>query len=111
MGASYPIVLLVHSWLRWAVLAALVLVVVPSALGRRSAVPTWSTADERTHVVLVSLVDLQLLVGLWLYGASPFARAFLADVGGNMHNRMLRFFGLEHITMMLIAVILVHVGR
>jgi hypothetical protein len=111
VGASYPIALLAHSWIRWAVLVLLVIVVIRSWRGRTGFGP-WSAVDERLHVALVSVVDLQFLVGLWLYlGASPFAQAFLADVGANVHNRTLRFFGLEHVTMMIAAIAFVHVGR
>jgi hypothetical protein len=109
MGATYPTALLIHSWVRWAVLLGLVLVVARTWLGRRSG--RWSPADEGTHTFLVAAADLQFLVGLWLYVASPFAQAFLGDVGTNVHNRELRFFGLEHITMMVVAVALIHVGR
>jgi hypothetical protein len=109
MGASYPIALMIHSWVRWAVLIGLVLVVVRAWAGRRSGV--WTPADEGVHTALVAAADLQLLVGLWLYGASPFARAFLSDLGTNMRNRELRFFGLEHVTVMILAIALLHVGR
>jgi hypothetical protein len=108
--ATYPIALLLHSWVRWAVLALLIVVVVRAWQGR-TGFGAWLPLDERMHTVLVAVVDLQLLLGLWLYGASPFARAFLGDLGTNIHNRELRFFGLEHVTMMLLAVALVHVGR
>ena len=110
MTATYPIALLFHSWVRWAVLAMLVVVVVRAWQGR-TGFGAWLPLDERMHTALVGVVDLQLMIGLWLYGASPFARAFLGDLGTTIHNRELRFFGLEHVTMMLIAVALVHVGR
>jgi hypothetical protein len=110
LGAIYPTVLLVHSWLRWAVLIMLVIVVVRAWQGR-TGFGAWMPLDERLHTALVSVVDLQMLVGLLLYAASPFAWAFLGDLGTTIHNRELRFFGLEHVTMMLAAVALVHVGR
>ncbi len=111
MGATYPIALLVHSWARWAVLGLLVAVVIRAWRGR-TGFGGWTPLDERLHVALVGVTDLQLLVGLWLYfGASPFARAFLTDLGNAIHVRELRFFGLEHATIMLAAVAFVHVGR
>lgn len=110
MGATYPIALFIHSWLRWAVLVGLVLVVVRSWQARRTG--RWTAGDNSLHGGLAGMTDLQLLVGLWLYlGASPFARAFLTGLGGSMGNRELRFWGLEHATMMLAAVVFVHVGR
>jgi len=111
LGATYPIALLVHSWARWAVLGLLVAVVIRAWRGR-TGFGGWTPLDERLHVALVGVTDLQLLVGLWLYfGASPFARAFLTDLGNAIHVRGLRFFGLEHATIMLAAVAFVHVGR
>ena len=111
MGATYPIALLVHSWVRWAVLGLLVAVVIRAWRGR-TGFGGWTPLDERLHVALVGVTDLQLLVGLWLYfGASQFTRAFLTDLGNAIHVRELRFFGLEHATIMLAAVAFVHVGR
>jgi hypothetical protein len=109
--STYPVSLIGHSWLRWAVLIALVLVVGRAWAAWRSG-RTWTPLDERLHAALVGLADLQFLIGLWLYlAASPFVRAFLEDVGTNVHNRQLRFFGLEHPTMMIAAVACLHIGR
>ena len=110
MSAMYPTVLLLHSWVRWAVLILLVVVVFRAWQGR-TGFGAWLPLDERLHTALVAVVDLQLIVGLLLYGASPFARAFIGGLGATMSNRELRFYGLEHLTMMLAAVAFVHVGR
>ena len=110
MGAIYPTVLLLHSWTRWAVLVLLVVVVVRAWQGR-TGFGAWLPLDERLHTALVGVVDAQFMIGVLLYAASPFARAFIGDLGTNIHNRELRFFGLEHVTMMLVAVAFVHVGR
>ncbi len=111
MLSTYPITLFAHSWLRWVVLVCLVLVVVRSLRGWLGG-HLWTPTDERLHSALVAAADLQFLVGLWLYvGASPFVRAFLANPGVEIHTRLLRFFGLEHIVIMVVAVALIHVGR
>jgi hypothetical protein len=110
VGAIYPTVLLLHSWTRWAVLILLVVVVVRAWQGR-TGFGAWLPLDERMHTALVSVADLQFVLGVLLYAASPFAHAFLGDLGTTIHNRELRFFGLEHVTMMVVAVTLVHVGR
>jgi hypothetical protein len=55
---------------------------------------------------------VQLLVGLVLYALlSPFARAFFAAPALAMKDPVLRFFGVEHTVTMLIAVVVLHVGR
>jgi hypothetical protein len=60
----------------------------------------------------VGTLDLQLLIGLVLYfGLSPITRAAFQDFGAAMGNSMLRFWAVEHIFGMVIAVALAHVGR
>lgn len=111
MTVGYEPFLLLHSWLRW--IALLLLVVVSGSavhgwLGRRD----FGRRDERLHVALIAAVDTQLLVGLTLYSwASPLVRAFLAESGRAMHDSTLRFFGLEHPTMMVLGLALLHAGR
>ena len=57
-------------------------------------------------------LDLQVLLGLVLYGAlSPFTAQAMQDFGAAMRNPSLRFWAVEHFTLMLLAAIVVHVGR
>ncbi len=97
----YELVLLVHSWLRWAVLAA----GIAAAFGGRSREDTagkWFTI----------LLDVQILLGLLLYFVlSPFTTAALSNFGEAMGNSQLRFFAVEHVFGMLIGTALAHVGR
>ena len=61
---------------------------------------------------LMMALDIQLLLGLLLYFVlSPFTSRALADMSAAMRNPRLRFFAVDHVTMMLAAAILVHVGR
>lgn len=105
------LVLFLHAWLRWAVLAAAVVLVVRTAIGwrRRAA---WSGGDERTHAAVVGLFNLQFVLGLVLLVVlSPLPRAFLADPGPGMKDATLRFFTIEHAFGMILAIGLVHAGR
>jgi mono/diheme cytochrome c family protein len=62
--------------------------------------------------VFVGLVDLQFLIGLTLYlFLSPMVQSAFADMKAAMRSAPLRFFAIEHITAMLVAVALAHVGR
>jgi hypothetical protein len=107
----YTGVLFVHSWWRWVVMTLLVVVVARAFAGWLRA-RDWSRLDEWLHVALVSALDLQLLLGLTLYlWLSPFTHAFFEAPGLGMKQPALRFFGLEHIFAMTIAVVLLHVGR
>ncbi len=58
----------------------------------------------------VGLLDLQVLLGLVLYALSPIVRTGLTDLGAAMGVRELRFFSVEHITGMLLALTFAHVG-
>lgn len=106
----YRFVLFGHAYLRWFVLLAAVLVLVRSFTGWRSR-REWEPGDEKLHFALIAGVDLQLLLGLILYFISPITRGFMSDAGTAMKDPLLRFFAMEHLVGMLIAVALFHVGR
>ena len=96
----YELVLIIHSWLRWAVIGAGLW----AAFGggsRYSAAGKWFTR----------LLDVQILLGLLLYFVlSPFTRAALGDFGAAMSNSQLRFFAVEHVFGILIGTALAHIG-
>jgi len=100
-----------HDTLRWLILLSLVATLVKYLagwLGRKR----WEKMDNILGLVFTSLMDLQLLTGLILYFIlSPVTKLALSDFGAAMKNADLRFYAVEHFSMMLIAVILVHIGR
>jgi hypothetical protein len=106
----YPTVLLLHSWLRWAViLLGLVAVIraIGGAMGRRP----WLPVDARVSRIFVSLLDLQMLLGLVLYFLfSPVTKAALSDFGGAMAVPAMRFWAVEHVFGMIVGIALAHVG-
>ena len=107
----YVFALITHSWLRYAVLAAGIALLVVSLRAWRAARP-WSAPEERLQKAFLGLLDTQMLLGLLLYFVlSPLAAAARADLGAAMKIAELRFFGVEHIVTMLIAVVVAHVGR
>jgi len=97
----YAIILLIHSWLRWAVLGA-GLVAAMRAGSRGDSAGRWFTR----------LLDLQVTIGLLLYFfLSPVTGAALEDFGGAMKITQLRFFAVEHVLGMLIGTALAHIGQ
>jgi hypothetical protein len=96
----YGIVLVIHSWLRWAVIAAGI-----------AAVARGGARDSSTGRWFTILLDVQMLIGLLLYFVlSPFTKAALGDFGGAMGNSQLRFFAVEHVFGMVIGIALAHIG-
>jgi hypothetical protein len=106
----YNILLLSHSWLRWVVLILAVWAIYRNyegfSTGRK-----WTATDKKFNTFFIGSMHLQLVIGLILYsGVSPMMQGILADMGGSMKNRELRFWGVEHITLMIIAVIVAQIG-
>lgn len=100
-----------HDTLRWLLLVSLVITLVKYLAGWLGNQP-WKKVDNILGIVFTSLMDLQLLTGLVLYFfLSPVTKLALSDFGGAMKNADLRFYAVEHFAMMLIAVVLVHIGR
>ncbi|MBI3050698.1 MAG: hypothetical protein HYY76_20600 [Acidobacteria bacterium] len=107
----YLLTLALHSLLRWVALVFGALVVGRAFGGARSR-RDWTPADDRAGLWLVIVLDVQLLLGLALYlGLSPITRIAFEDFGAAMGNSALRFWAVEHIFGMLLAVALAHVGR
>jgi cell division protein FtsW (lipid II flippase) len=105
----YSLILLLHSWLRWAVLLA-GFVVVARALARGGR--PWTPTDERAGSWFVITLDLQLLLGALLYFAlSPIMRLAFDDFGAAMRTSGIRFWAVEHLFGMVIGIALAHVGK
>jgi hypothetical protein len=111
MPVVYPVVLGVHSYWRWVVLAAAVMVLVRAWQGWRSRRP-WTPVDDRASRFFVVTFDMQVLIGLFLYVAlSPLTRAAFGNFGAAMGDSVMRFWAVEHIFGMLVAAAFVHIGR
>ncbi len=98
----YSALLFLHSLLRWLVLVAGIATVVGAV--RKKASPAF--------VAFAGLLDMQLVVGLVMYfTVSPQTKIALGNFGAAMKDSELRFWAVEHPTMMILALVLVHVGR
>jgi len=107
----YGIVLLAHSWLRWVVLALGIVLfgVALWAAGRSH--DAWSDGSERLRRRFLGALDAQMLLGIVLYAIlSPFSRAGLSDIAGAMANPILRFYTVEHVFGMIVAIAVAHAG-
>jgi len=106
----YTTILMAHSWLRWVALVAGVAATI-AALRDDTAPPAASRAD-RWGLILMIALDIQLLLGLLMYLVlSPTMTAIRENFGASMKDPVARFWAVEHITMMMGAIIITHVGR
>ncbi|MDX2134465.1 MAG: hypothetical protein SFV52_06755 [Saprospiraceae bacterium] len=100
-----------HSYNRYLLLAALVFVLYRAYTGWFGKKPYVKT-DNTASAALLGLTHLQLLLGLILYaGVSQWTKAAFADMGAAMKDGWMRYFAVEHITMMLLAVVMIQLGR
>lgn len=111
MRRMYTALLFVHSWLRWVVLLSGI-ATVAGAVGGVSSRRAWLPVDNlRIRFFTISL-DVQVLIGLILYaGLSPVTRSGFENLSLTMRDSTLRFFVVEHLFGMVVAVALAHVGR
>lgn len=99
-----------HSFLRWVALLLIAASFIRSLIGffRKRA---FSTVDNKLSLFSVIISHIQLIIGIVLYFISPIVSAALADFGGAMKEPVLRFWAIEHISVMLIAIVLITMGR
>jgi hypothetical protein len=101
-----------HALLRWVVLILIVSAVLRAFLGMQSK-KAFSNSDQKTGFFLMIACDIQLLIGLVLYIAGPWGIKNIQQLGMSavMKDGYSRFFAVEHILMMIVAIVLIHIGR
>lgn len=95
-----------HSVLRFLVLFLLLLVVIKAFLGLANK-KVYGKTDNLLGLLLFSVTHTQLLIALMLYYFSSFVK-FSSET---MKDPNLRYWTVEHITMMLISIVLITMSR
>ena len=99
----YSFLLATHSLIRWLVLTSLLYSVIIAYRGWLFK-KTYTRADGVIRSVTTTIAHIQLVIGVWLYCISPVVSYFLHNFNTAVREREIRFFGMEHITMMIIAI-------
>lgn len=92
-----------HSGLRWIALLLLVASVI-TALQKWQGQSGYTDGNRKLYLFTLISVHLQLVIGLILYFISPKVDFSM------MSDKIYRFYTVEHITGMLIAIILITIG-
>ena len=107
----YNILLHAHSIGRWVIILLLLIAIFNSLVaGGRP----FIKSDNRTGLLLTIFVDLMLLIGLVLWYFSPLGYPAIEKTGSMsavMKDPVSRFFAVEHFAGMLLAIILIHIGK
>jgi hypothetical protein len=99
--------LIAHSIFRWAVLASLLYTIYRAWRGNLKKIPFTKTDNSLRHWT-ATIAHIQLLTGIVLYTQSPVAKAMLSEIKNGWSDPV--FFGLAHISLMLIAIIFITIG-
>lgn len=92
-----------HSGIRWITLFLILAAIINSFYKRKN---NYSATDKKLNVFAVYFLHIQVIIGFGLYFISPKV-VFSAE---SMSNAMLRFFLVEHVSLMIVAVILATLG-
>lgn len=108
--SAYTVLLTLHSWSRWLVLVFGLIAIYRAYTGWKGRRP-YLGADNGMGASFVGSIHLQVLLGFALYfGLSPWGLNAMKQAGA-MKDPTARFFGMEHIAVMLVAAVLAQVGR
>ena len=102
--------LIIHSIIRWAILL-FGLWTVWNALTGVFSKRNYRAGDNRTSLFFMISCDIQLLIGLILYFNGMWFTMLKNNTKEVMHDSASRFFAMEHSLMMIIAWLMVHIGR
>ena len=94
-----------HSGLRWLVLLFLVVAIVNAARKKRSGVE-FSKRDKGLGLIALAVMHSQVLLGIVMY----FMSSKVAFGDDTFSNSILRFFTVEHLSLMLLAAVIITIG-
>lgn len=106
----YAFMLHLHNLMRWVVVLAAVAAIVMAWAGvfNRSA---WTKPNANVGRLFSISFDVQVLIGILLYAwLSPITTTAFSNMGAVMSNSVQRFFVVEHLLLMVVAAVLVHIG-
>ncbi|UBM58564.1 hypothetical protein LAG90_17310 [Marinilongibacter aquaticus] len=105
----YPTLLALHSLVRWFVLMSLLFSLYRAYRGWFGK-KAFTKFDNSLRHWTATIAHIQLLIGLGLYFISPIVDYFLHNFGEAVHQREIRFFGMEHSLVMCTAIVLITIG-
>lgn len=95
-----------HSGLRW-ILLILLLLAISNAFSGWKNKKTYSDKDKKIHLFAMVFVHIQVLIGFVSYYLNWGGKV---NFGGMKGNAMVRFFTVEHMTMMILAAVIITIG-
>ncbi len=105
LSSFYPYLVAAHNWGRWIVVVVLLFGLV-YAFVRNRAHMLFSKQYYQMYRFFTHVFLLQFLLGILLMFTSPYVRGFFENMAYGVKLREIRFFGLEHPTMMIFSILM-----
>lgn len=105
------LILILHSLLRWAAIAFGLVAIGRAAAGLTKTPATWIESDAKFSRLFAISLDVQMLLGILMYlFFSTITTSAFQNMGEAMGNSVVRFWIVEHPTIMLVALVFAHIG-
>src|SRR5688572_25950339 len=105
----YSTLLVIHSLFRWIVLFLLLMAIYRAFIGYTRCKPFLKLDNAIRHLTATA-AHIQLIIGILLYIKSPVIQYFWAHSKEAILNKEAVFFGIVHIALMILSVVLVTIG-
>jgi hypothetical protein len=108
----YQALLYLHNVGRWVVIILLLIAIVRSLRGMTPNKP-FTAGDKKIGLYLMIAAHTMLLIGLYQWFAGPWGLHNILNMGMKavMHDKVYRFWAVEHLTGMVAGIILITIGR
>ena len=107
--STYTVLLSLHNFARWVVLAAGAFALLRAATGLL-AKGGWLPADAKASRIFPIALDIQVTLGVVLSFVSPLSTAAWSNMAVAMGDKTLRYYAVEHGFIALAALVLGHIG-
>jgi cytochrome b561 len=105
----YSVLLFLHSLFRWLVLITLLYTLYRAWTGYRNNKP-FTKSDNAFRHWTATIAHIQLMIGFTLYLKSPLIKSLFARFKGGVRHPEMAFFGIAHIALMLVAIVIITIG-
>lgn len=106
----YSILKHLHSGFRYLVLLLILSAIIGAFMGWLGQ-KKYSNGNRKLNMFAMISVHTQILFGFILYFISDFTKTAFANWGAAMKDATLRYWALEHLVMMLLAMVIITIGH
>jgi hypothetical protein len=103
-----PMLLMLHSLLRWLVLFGGLAATALAFQAMRG--KPWTKQNKMANLLYLIALDTQFLIGIATWLNSDIVKAARVDMATAMHDATTRFFTVEHPTLILLGLATMHIG-